>query len=239
MQLTIEGNTYNLPSSLMQVTLQQRIDYDITYGKGLTERLTRIIDIKDETLKEIEFTGYQMELACKTLAFFGKIPLEVVEKTDVKQVLTVYHHTMKGFSEDVDFANKEELISEFEWNGDTWTIAAPELNENSKMTFGEFVTSKQVVQEMVEFGHEKWGALLKLCCIYFRKKGEPYSDDLINEDKERYKLLQTLPLQYALQTGFFLMRSTSSWIDTFLSSGNQEAKEQEYLSESILRDSAG
>lgn len=234
MQLTIEGTTYHLPTSLMQITLQERIEYDNIYGKALTERLGKIIDIKDDTLKEIEFTAYQMELACKTLSFFGKIPLDVAEKTDIRQVMTVYHNVMKGYSEDVDFSNKEEqLVNEFEWNGDTWTIAPPMLDNNSQMTFGEFVTAKQVIQDMVEVGKEKWAGLLGLACVYLRKKNEAFNEEMMDKEGERYELLKSLPLQYALHVGFFFLSSMNSWISTFLFSGKQEVEGRGYQSESI------
>lgn len=226
MQITIEGNNYTLPTSLMQITLQQRIDYDATYGKDLAEKLSKIAAIKDITVKEAEFSLYHVELACKTLAFFGNVPLEIVEQTDMFQVLTVYENIMKGFSDDTDFGSEEKLVTEFEWKGETWVIQPPYLDNNSKMTFGEFVTAKQVIQDMVEVGKEKWEGLLGLACVYFRKKHEVFSESLMDKEGERYKLLQTLPFTYALQVGFFLKHSTDSWINTFLFSGKQEAGEQ-------------
>lgn len=225
MQININGINYTLPSSLMAITLQQRIDFDNTYGKTIREKLLKIVDIDDPIVKENEFTGYHMELACKTLAFFANIPLQIVENTDIRQVLLVYHNTMKNFSEDVDFSNRDHQPEyQFTWNGEQWKIAEPELTNNSTMTFGEFITAKQVVQDLIEYGNEKYVALLKLCCVYCRKVGEAFNESFLDEQSERYNLMQTLPLQYALNVGFFLADSMNTWISTFLSSGKAEAK---------------
>lgn len=226
MQININGVNYNYPSSLMAISLQQRIDFDNKYGKDIRKKLEKITEITDPVVKETEFTGYHMELACKTLAFFANIPLHIVEQTDIRQVLLVYHNTMKNFSEDVDFANKDQDVQYmFEWNGATWKISAPELTNNSTMTFGEFITAKQVVQDMIEYGQEKYGALLKLCCVYCRKEGEAFDESFVDEEGERYKLMKTLPLQYGLNTGFFFLNTMRTWIDTFLFSGNHEVRE--------------
>lgn len=229
MQINVNGVDYTVPSSLMAITLQRRIEFDSTYGKALREKLNRIVEIQDTTIKELEFGAYRTEMACKTLAFFASIPLNIVEQTDLKQVMLVYEKTLQNYSEDVDFANKEwQRIDQFHWNGAVWRIAEPELTNNSSMTFGEFITAKQVVQDMIEYGNEKYGALLKLCCVYFRKEGEAFDEEFVDEESDRYRLMQTLPLQYGLHVGFFLASSMSTWISTFLSFGKQEAREQAY-----------
>lgn len=215
MKVKINGQVYELPASLAAVTLQQRIDFDKQYGKGLREQLKKIIEIKDERLKEMEFTDYHCQLACKSLSFFAGIPLDIVYNTAIEDVLAIYHSTMNGYAEDYDFANKEfDLKNEFAWKDEMWVVAPPELTHNSKMTFGEFINAKQTVQNMVELGDEKWGSLLPLCCIYFRKKDEAFSEEFLNETGDRYKLMQTLPLEYALHVAFFLKGSQDFWLKT-------------------------
>jgi hypothetical protein len=68
--------------------------------------------------------------------------------------------------------------------------------------------------------------MVKLCAIYFRKKGEPYSEEFLYEDSDRIKLMHELPMNYAMQVGFFLTSSLSFWINTLMYSGSQEQKEQ-------------
>lgn len=220
MIITIEGKDYTLPASLTAVTLAQRIEFDNAYGKELRDKLKKILDIKNDVLRDMEFTDYHCQLACKSLAFFAGIPLDVVESTAVDDVLTVYHQTMKGYAEDVDFTNKEfQLQHEFHWKDEVWVIAAPELKHDSKMSFGEFITSKQVVQNMSDLGNGAWDSLLPLCCIYFRKKDEPFKEEFINESSERYQLMKSLPLEYAIHVAFFLNVSQTTWLKTFQSFG--------------------
>lgn len=222
MRIRINGSTYTIPASLMDITLQQRVDFDIQYGKALKKQLAKIIDMKDGIDRELEFTDYHLQLACQTLSFFGKIPLDVVRQTQIEEVLTIYHHSMKGFSEDVDFADQNfQLQHEFNWMDETWQIAPPALKHDSRMDFGEFLDAKQIVKNLFELGDEKWGAVINLACIYFRRKDEEYDEALIKEDGERYRLMQKLPLQYGLHVGFFLRGSMDLYLKTFHSSSQE------------------
>lgn len=235
MEVRIEGVEYNIPSSLMEVTLGERIAFDRQYGKALREQLQKIIDMKggkkvkveDEEMditKEMDFVEYHCSLACKSVSFFGKIPLHIVESTDIMHVLAVYHAATQAISQDVDFSADHQLVREFWWNDEKWVIAPPELSSNSKMSFGEFLDAKQWVKNTYEFSQQKWDALLGLCCVYFRREGEPYSKEMIEEGGQRYKLMETLPLQYALEVGFFLKSSIDFYLKIFHSSDRKTAE---------------
>lgn len=88
------------------------------------------------------------------------------------------------------------------------------------------------MQDLYELGEQKWEALLALSSIYFRKKNEAYSESLSNVEEERYKLLKTLPLEYALHVGFFLSASLFSYQMASLFSGQRKVSQEE-MSESI------
>ena len=107
MKITVDGREYNLPASLSAITLTQKIEFDKVHGKELRALLKKIIDMKEGIAKEMEFNDYHFQLACKSLSFFAGIDLEVVNNTDIEDVLIMYHNTMKGYAEDVDFAAKE------------------------------------------------------------------------------------------------------------------------------------
>lgn len=226
MKVKINGQVYKLPASLAAVTLQQRIDFDKKYGKDLRKQLQSIIDMKDERLKDIELTEYHCKLACQSLSFFAGIPIDVAYNTDIAEVLALYHQVMKGYAEDYNWQEKEfELKHEFGWRDEIWVVAPPALTHESKMTFGELITAKAAVQNMMQLGDEKWEALLPLCCIYFRKKDEKFSEEFMNESSERYQLMKTLPLEYALHVAFFLKGSQDIWLNTFLFSRKGEDRE--------------
>lgn len=216
MTITIEGTQYTIPSSLMAITLGDRIEFDKQYGKDLQELLKKISDMKEGPARDLEFTDYHCQLACKTLSFFGKIPLDIIENTAIDEVLTIYHHTMKLMSEDVDFKGPEFILKqEFLWQDEYWQIAPPELKHDSAMTFGEFLDAKQWVKNLWELGQEKWEAILMLCCVYFRKKGERYDKQWAMDGSDRYQLMKSLPLEYALHVGFFLSGTMHGYLKTF------------------------
>lgn len=226
MRIKIEGVEYKVPSSLMEVTLAERIAFDKQYGKALTAQLKKVAEMKDSPLREMEFADYHCSLACKTLSFFGKIPLNIVDNTDINHVMAIYHATTRQMGEEVNFSDKDFKLEEtIEWEGDIWRIAPPELKHDSKMTTGEFLDAKQWVKNTYELSQEKWESLIGLCCVYMRKVGEPYTKDLIVEDGERFKLMQRLPMPYALNVGFFLINTIASYMKTFRSS--IQAKEVE------------
>jgi len=217
--ITIEGKAYQLPASIMDITLQDRIDFDQKYGMKLRGQLKKIIEMRDGVDREMEFTSYHFELATKTLSFFGKVPLDVVENTNITDVLSMYHTSVRMITDEIDFSDKEfKLQLEFKWEGDTWWIAPPVLKQDSAMSFGEFIQAKQVVKNMYKLGDQKYASLLPLACVYFRKKGEEFSDELLVEDGPRQQLLKSLPLQYALHVGFFLNSCLHSWLLTYRSS---------------------
>lgn len=219
MQITIDGTQYTLPTSLSDITLAARVEYDNTYGRDMRLRLDELVKMPEGYERELEVGEYQCDVACKSLSFFGNIPLDVVQNTMLNEVLAVYDACMKSISDEYNFDNEDFTIThEFDWNGDVWAIAPPELKSASAMTFGEFLDAKQWVKDLFEFSNQRWGSLVALCCIFFRKKGEAYTEALSDPEGERHKLMLTLPLDYALHVGFFLSDSMLTYTRTFLSS---------------------
>lgn len=200
MTITIEAVEYKLPASLSEITLSDRIEYDRLYGKDLREKKNKLIEKPDET-QQLEF---EVEQACKALAFYGKIDPQTVSQTAIDDVLAIYREVLYEMAEDFDFNDPDQVVSEIEWKGETWVIAPPELNNMSEMKFGEFLDSKQSVQNMQDQGEQRWGALLPLCCIFLRKKGEKYTEGLLTGQRET--LMKTLPMNHALRVLFFLKR---------------------------------
>lgn len=219
MQIKFADNHYNIPASLYDVKLWDRIEFDRMHGVILREQLKKISEMKEGPARDLDFTEYHGGLACRTLSFFGKIPYEIVIDADLTDVLTIYHHTMKGYSEDVDFGNDQfELNRVFHWQNEEWVIQPPELKQDSIMTFGEFLQAKQWVKSTWELSEEKWDAMHGLACVYFRKKGEAFSEDFMNEGNERNELMKRLPLEYAIHLGFFFRDSMNSYLNTLRSS---------------------
>lgn len=223
MKITIEGVDYDLPTSLSDITLAQRVLYDQTYGKDLRDKLAKIIEMKDSMDRELEMGEYQCDLACKSISFFGNVPLHIIQNTALHDVLIIHGECLKAIAQEQSFSDEEFMIDhEIEWNGEVWIINPPELKHTSSTTFGEFLDSKQWVKNLFDLGNERWEALVMLCCIYLRKKGEVYNEILSEENGDRYKIMQTLPLNHALNVGFFLSGSMHTYMKTFHSSSQLE-----------------
>ena len=119
-----------------------------------------------------------------------------------------------------------ELPLEIEWQGEIWSIQDFNVNPASEMSFNEIITSKEVMRQIMAVGKGRWDALPYLCAIFFRKKGEAFSDDLIYEGSDRMELMKQLPMEYALQVAFFLTNCVSFWSSTLVSSEEKEAETQ-------------
>lgn len=216
MRIKIEGQQYKIPASLLEVTLSDRIEYDREHGKELREKLSKILSQPEGVDRDLDLAEYQCDVACRTLSFFGKIPIDIVRQVKLEEVLIIYHEIMQAYSAEANFADEAAPLNlELEWNEEVWCIAPPELKNASSTTFGEFLDAKQAVKNLFELANDRWESLLMLCCIYLRKAGEQYSEELSEEKGTRYQLMQTLPLAHALNVGFFLSASMSSYISTF------------------------
>lgn len=226
MQIRIDGIDYSYPATLMDITLEERIAFDNLHGIALRKQLSEILAMKSDTDRDIEFVIYHCDLAKATLSFFANVPSRIVEQVAIEDVMVIYHELLHSYSDDVDFALNCELKKEFMWQGEAWEIQPPQLEQSSEMIFGEFVDAKQSVQDFFENGNEKFSALLALCCVYFRKKGEKYIKDLRVENGERWQLLKNLPLPYALHVGFFLNGCRHTYKTPFPYSGRRVPKVQ-------------
>lgn len=228
MQIKIEGTEYSLPASLAEITLQRRIEYDRAYGQYFRGELEKIKAMpeaseQDSFARGLALSEYYCQLAFRTVAFYGAIPDDVLQQVKLEDILLLYDVSMRVLSEEIDYNDPSTpIVLEHSFNEELWQIAPPELTHESKMTFGEFLDAKQTTKDLIEFGNEHWEALLRLCCVYFRKKGERYHKSMITEGGERYRLLQQLPLDIALHVGFFFLHSMNIYLTTFPYSTSQE-----------------
>lgn len=223
MRITINDKEVIIPSSLSEFTLGQRIAFHEQYGKQLEEMAKSILEIEDETARELELVEFRWRQMINTFAFFANVTPEAVEESEfLDQIASIYYASMAMLFEDQE---ELELQQEFIWKDETWELSPPVLNNGSKITFGEFIDSKSIVKDTIDLGGGRWDYMPKLCAIYLRKKGEPYTEELTYEDSERIQLMHELPMDIALQVGFFLTASLNLFNNTLRSSRPLESKE--------------
>lgn len=225
MQVWVNDKWITLPSRLKDITLKQRIDFQAQHGDLLDQMYKSVLLIEDEFDRELELTQYQIERMFRTLSFYLNCTVEALKETEfIGTIVGAYTASVGMLQEEELFIEANGLYS-FEWNNENWILHAPELKNGDKMSFGEFVDSKQIIQNMIALGKNRWECLIPLCAIYLRRDGESYEESWLYEGSERLALMQTLPLDIALQVGFFLSSSLNMLANTILSSGSPRLKE--------------
>lgn len=209
MTVNINDREIPFPSTLHDITLGQRIEYDEMYGRDLREWSDRILKSAADEDRDIEISAYQVEKMFAVFAYFSGYEVEVLRQSGfVEQIAQIYYQILAPLFEDVNKAI--ELQNVFEWNDQKWFLPSTELKNGSPMTFGEFIDAKQVVKQMAAAGCMKHEYLLFLCVIYLRRDGEKYEEAFLYDDSEKLALMKTLPLDIAEHVAFFLTSCVST-----------------------------
>lgn len=232
MKLLINNQPVTFPSSLSEFTLGQRIDFYTEHGRELEEMAKSILDMEEGFEKDLEISQFQFEQMFRTFAFFTGCTVEAAKDSQfVDDIARIYYSNLSVLFEDEQAI---DLKQEFTWNHETWVLYPPELKHGDKITFGELVDSKQMVKDMIEVGRGKWEYMLPLCAIYLRRKDEAYQESWLYEGSERLQLMRSLPMDIALQVGFFLSSSMNIYMNIFRSSGQAKSKDPVDIVNNIL-----
>lgn len=180
--------------------------------------------MEDGTEKELELAQLHFERMFRTFAFFAGVTPDVLKESKfVDDIANIYYSSLAVLFEDEKALEPQRV---FDWKGDVWEISPPVLSQSSKLKFGEVIDSKQIVQDMIALGAGKWEVMQKICAIFFRKKDEAYHKSFVYEDSDRLLLMRELPMDIALQVGFFLTSSMNFYLNTSTYSKNQELEKQ-------------
>jgi hypothetical protein len=224
MRVELNDKVIILPSSLSELTLGQRIAFHNQYGRELDEMLQSILAMDDTMERDLEFVHFQYEKMFRTFAFFANTTPEALkESAFIDDIARIYHASLSLLFED---EQQLEPQQEFSWKGELWELQPPQLSNGSRIKFGEFIDSKQLIKDMMDLGKGKWEYMRPLAAIYLRKKGEAYQEEFLFEDSERLRMMNDLPMDMALQVGFFLTTSMNTYLNTLLSSKSPELKTQ-------------
>lgn len=233
MELIINGQSVQFPTSLSEITLKQKIDFQEQHGNTLAEMAKSISDMPDSLEKELEMAQFHYEQMFRTMSFFSGFSIEELKASEFIDKMSGIHFA----AIDALLMQEQELPfeQEFTWKGEIWTLASPELKNGDKLTFGEFIDSKQIIKTMIDLGKNRWECLIPLAAIFLRKQNEAYEESFLYENSERLKLMEELPLDIALQVGFFLTSSIHMLANTFQYSLSQELKMPESTPQNTLK----
>ncbi|HTE33022.1 MAG TPA: hypothetical protein VK666_21715 [Chryseolinea sp.] len=222
MRILINDKEVVFPSSLSEITLGQRIAFQQQHGNDLDKMAKSIMEMKEGPLQDLEVMEFNFEKMFRTFAFFAGTTVEAIKESKfIDDVASIYYSCLAVlFDEEAALDYQTEFI----WEGETWVLGSAELNQASKKKFAEFVDAKQIVKDLVHLGQSKWEYMLPLCAIYLRRKDEPYSEDLVYEGSDRQELMKSLPMNIAMQVGFFLTASMNISMNILKFSGSPEPK---------------
>lgn len=227
MKISINDEWINIPSSLSEITLRQKIDFQNTYGKELDEMARSIAEMPDGFDKELELMQFQFEMMFKTMAFFTNCTDQALKESEfIDKIAALYYAGPSALNQADTILS---LQHEFNWNNELWILDKPELKHGDRMTFGEMIDAKQTIQNMVGLGKGQWECLIPLSAIFLRKKDEAYQESFLYEDSERLKLMESLPLDITMNVAFFLNSSLNIYIKASQSLSLQELKEAESM----------
>jgi hypothetical protein len=224
MIVTINNIQHNVPSDLSQITLGRFVDWYTQYGKALDAELIAVFEKEHTDAMEIEI-DLQLHVDKEALSWysfftgFDFFKCDTIELTDILMQYRILRSLLKDSETEA-----REFPIEIDWNEEKWAIQDFKIQTGSTMSFGEIITSKEVVRQINKIGQGKWEALVYLCCIYFRKIGEPFTDGLTSGD--RFALMQSLPLNHAMAVAFFLSNSINIFKKHLLSFEKEEMTTQ-------------
>ena len=217
MKFSYREKEYVLPVSLDQIKLKQRIEFDQLYKKEIQELQEQTFKFDENgnelPVDEVELAIFNGFVASKNFSFYTGIPLDEVERNiSVEDVMVIYFSCFHQI-----YLQQEavELKDSYVWNDEVWKLEAPNLTFQSKLTFNEFITSKQIIKQMHELGAGNWDVLPYLAAIYLRKDGEQFQENWLSENSERLQMMNELPMDIAVAVAFFLQNSMSLYLKTF------------------------
>ena len=222
MKFIYKESEYDVPTSLSQIKLRQKIEFDNLYSEKIEALKNEVFGDENKEVSDLDSMLLTFSVAAMNFSFFSGIPLEEVEQNiAVDDVLNIYYSCFYQL-----FQQEEELElqPEYLWNDEFWKLESPELTFESKITFNEFITSKQIVKQMSELASGHWESLPYLACVYLKREDESFEEKWLAPGSERMEMMLDLPMDIGIAVAFFLQSSMSMYLKTLASSQEEEAE---------------
>ena len=225
MKFIYKESEYDVPTSLSQIKLRQKIEFDNLYSEKIEALKNEVFGDENKEVSDLDSMLLTFSVAAMNFSFFSGIPLEEVEQNiAVDDVLNIYYSCFYQL-----FQQEEELElqPEYLWNDEFWKLESPELTFESKITFNEFITSKQIVKQMSELASGHWESLPYLACVYLKREDESFEEKWLAPGSERMEMMLDLPMDIAVAVAFFLQSSMSMYLKTLASSQEEEVEKDQ------------
>lgn len=212
MTLLINDTEIQIPHTIGDVTIGQRIDFHDQYGRDLAARAKEISQLEDGEEQEIALAELSLDRMYCAFAFFTGCTVDAVrDSTYVDQVAAVYYGLLADLLVDPEINETNVFL----WNDERWYLPDAILKHGDQMTFGEFIDAKQLVKDHIESGSDNLEYLVQICAIFLRKEGESYKESFLYEQSDRLLLMRTLPMDIAAAVAGWFERFNGYVHDSF------------------------
>lgn len=198
-EIVIRNISFSIPESQDELTIGQFISFHNQYGKDLEERAALIQNNTDEVLAELDRTELFIDKCFCWAKFFcscRNINTHIDTTLSVKDATTFYHDHIAVLLKEpakCEFFPEHYSIGDF-----TLYLSNPELNNISKITFGEFIDSKILTQSVNQEKQSKWHLIQYIAAIFLREKGQAYQEASIDESCQT---MTSMPISTAFIIG--------------------------------------
>jgi hypothetical protein len=223
---TDNGQSFEYPESLSDVTLKQYLEYlefvESTKPKVLKDidtaniKIAEAIELKDN--KGLELARKELDDATDTIddvvqyqqvfpyyarviSFFSGLSVPLILGQDGGEGMRVDHLTGLYVHTTKLFNQLPdvEYSNVLEVNGDVWYLPERFMSDSTVIEFAE---AAQFQANLSKVENGEWKALAKMMCVLVRKKDEQYSDKLL----KREELFLSWNLLDCWRVAFFLLR---------------------------------
>lgn len=217
--IDILDNSYTLPDSLAEITLDKHMQWSATYGFTLKYQafnaaarfLEKITDIEELNINRtrqellamrmlqqsagtgnLNYVVLAMERIYMGVAYYTGITYELIKNEDIDNLASGYAlSAIQAAVEEIAVDLTGETII---WDGDEWEINLPEASVGDPISKYEFGIHLLNARYMIDIINGDWQGAKSVCAAYLRKTGEDFDQSLY---ESRLEVMAELPLNIA------------------------------------------
>lgn len=205
------------------ISLAYRIEMERDFNAALTKKGLEID--RDDPNSDLEILRLTSEAAISGMHFITGIDSNILSKRfDLSQLISYFNNILSPTLT----SNPKELKREFVIAGEIWTLPETKVTAESKITFDEFILSKEITRQISYSGASYIESVPYIAAIFLRKKGEAFSKEMLSERGERLPFMRTLPLDIAKHCGLFFDMLNESLYNDFSVFGKAKGKQPNF-----------
>jgi len=202
-EISINGENYNIPSGWVDISLRTYIQYAKTVLPKTPQILQQIqgerkAAKRKELYNSITDTIYNAELLphfARTISALSDVPLTVLFECEVEQVERLYNMLLSTLKQP-----EYEYQESIEIQGETFYFPKRLM---AGSTLGEYVEAAQFEKVIHDANGNEMEAIAKVACCLLKKEGEKFNGQ-VPEEREPFFLDMTMDAAWRIS--FFLQK---------------------------------